>query len=88
MAHVVGPQCEVFIEQSIRVALGILPGSRTIQRLVDDHIEIHFFQPLHRRSLKGALRPILSRITRAAELDDADEAWASACNAREVRRGQ
>ena len=46
------------------------------------------FPAPHSRSFKGALRPFLSRIPRAAELDDSDEAWTSASKEREVRRGQ
>ena len=86
MANVVGPKGQVVIEQSIRAALGVRPGARTIQRLVGDHVEIRFLPPPHTRSLKGALRPFISRMPPAAELDDTDAAWTSAANDREDRR--
>jgi hypothetical protein len=77
----------VVIEQSIRTALGVRPGARTIQRLVGDHVEIHFLPAPHSRSLKGALRPFITRGP-AADLDETDAAWKSAANEREYRRGE
>ena len=87
MTNVVGPKGQVVIEQGIRMALGVRPGARTIQRLVGDHVEIHFLPAPHTRSLKGALRPFITRRP-AADLDDTDAAWESAVTEREYRRGE
>ena len=59
-AHVVGKKGEVVIAKQIRDALGIAPGWTSIQRLVDDHVEIYFLPPDHRPSLKGCLAPYTS----------------------------
>ncbi len=56
MAHVVGEKGQVVIAHEIREKLGIRRGWRTVQRLVDDHVEIHFLPPPHDRSLRGGLK--------------------------------
>ncbi|MBI2941735.1 MAG: AbrB/MazE/SpoVT family DNA-binding domain-containing protein [Chloroflexi bacterium] len=53
MAHRVGPKGQVVIAKEIRDRLGVRPGWLAIQRLVDDHVEVYFVPPEHRRSLKG-----------------------------------
>jgi hypothetical protein len=88
MANVVGPKGQVVIEQSIRTALGVRPGARTVQRLVGDHVEIHFLPAPHTRSLKGVLKPFLTRIPQATELDDTEAAWTSAAKEREDPHGE
>jgi bifunctional DNA-binding transcriptional regulator/antitoxin component of YhaV-PrlF toxin-antitoxin module len=80
--HVVGQKGQVVIEKQIREKLGAEPGWLTIQRLVDDHVEIYFVPPEHNRSLLGILwrpdMPILS----ADEMHDAEEAaWAAVVKA-------
>ena len=55
MANVVGTKGQVVINKEIRQKLGIGPGWLSLQRLVDDHVEIYFVMPEHRRSLKGSL---------------------------------
>jgi AbrB family looped-hinge helix DNA binding protein len=57
MAAKVGTKGQVVIEKAIRDRLGIEPGWIALQRLVDDHIEIHFIPPEHNRSLAGCLAP-------------------------------
>ena len=47
------------IAKDIRDSLGIAPGWISLQRLVDDHVEIHFLPPDHRESLKGSLAPFV-----------------------------
>ena len=57
MMHKVGPKGQVVIAKEIRDQLGVKPGCLVIQRLVDDHVEIHFVPPPQRRSLRGVLTP-------------------------------
>ena len=84
VAHVVGQNGQVVIAKEIRDALGIEPGWVALQRVVDDHVEIRFFPPDHRESLKGTLAPYLTRhIPSSAEFADAKErAWRSAAHDR------
>ena len=56
MVSVVGSKGQIVITKQIRDQLGIVPGCRVSQRLVDDHVEIYFMGPEHDRSLKGVLR--------------------------------
>lgn len=42
MPYLVGPKGQVVIAKEIRERLGIRPGWRVIQRLVDDHVELYF----------------------------------------------
>jgi AbrB family looped-hinge helix DNA binding protein len=55
VAYVVGPKGQVVIAKEIRKRLGVEPGWMALQRLVDDHVELYFLPPEHRRSLKGSL---------------------------------
>ena len=55
MANKVGTKGQVVIDKQIRDRLGIGPGWMALQRLVDDHVEIHFVGPEHNRSLMGSL---------------------------------
>jgi hypothetical protein len=73
------------IEKGIRDRLGVQPGWKAVQHLVDGHVEIHFVPPEHARSLAGRLsryaRPELATddalaVARAA-------AWADAARRRE-----
>lgn len=61
MSYLVGPKGQIVIDQRIRKALGIKPGTQTIQRMVDDHVEIRFLPAEHNRSLKGVLRDFVTR---------------------------
>ena len=75
MAHVVGPKGQIVIAKEIRERLCVAPGWLTIQRLVDDHVEVYFLPPEHNRSLKGSLSGHLKvRIPPGAEWDKAREA--------------
>jgi AbrB family looped-hinge helix DNA binding protein len=55
MSRSVGPKGQVVIEKEIRDRLGVEPGWRALQVLVDDHVEIYFLPPEHRRSIAGCL---------------------------------
>ena len=55
MAYSVGSKGQVVIAKEIRDRLGVEPGWLALQTLVDDHVEIYFLPPEHRKSLKGSL---------------------------------
>ena len=83
MPHVVGHKGQVVIAKEIRDLLGIAPGWVALQRVVDDHVEIRFFPPDHRESLKGTLAPYITRHIASEELADAKEqAWQRAAQRR------
>ena len=84
MNYKVGLKGQVVIAKEIREQLGVQPGWGTVQEVVDDHVEVYFLQPEHRRSLLGVLRPYLQRSLPTEEaLDQARaEAWADAQNDR------
>jgi len=65
------------IEKELRDQLGIGPGWTTIQEVVDDHLEVRFIPPPHRRSLFGVLAPYTAqRFPTEEELQQAiEEAW-------------
>jgi hypothetical protein len=75
------------IRKEIRDRLGLGPGWKAMQRIVDDHVELHFIPPSHNRSLGGILKPFidpdLAPLT-DDELDDAIElAVGEACRQEE-----
>lgn len=51
----VGTKWQVVIEKDVREKLQVQPGSRTIQRVVGDKVEIAFIPPPHKKSLRGIL---------------------------------
>ena len=53
----VGNNGQVVIAKPIRDSLGLAPGWISIQRLVDDHVELYFLPPDSPESLKGCLAP-------------------------------
>jgi bifunctional DNA-binding transcriptional regulator/antitoxin component of YhaV-PrlF toxin-antitoxin module len=79
MANMVGEKGQVVIEKPLREALGVQPGSVTVQTLVDDHVEIRFYPPEHNRSLRGILSKYVKRHLSTEEFREAREkAWAEA----------
>lgn len=84
MAHVVGPKGQVVIAKEIRDRLGVEPGWLALQRLVNDHVEVYFLPPGHRKSLKGSLAEYAKvRIAPGQEWDRArDTAWRKAATER------
>ena len=77
MANVVGSKGQVVITKEIREQLGVKPGWLALQRVVDDHVEIHFVRPKHKESLRGSLAPFIkARIGSGPEWDKARQtAW-------------
>ncbi len=79
MAHVVGEKGQVVIEKPIRETLGIQPGFVAVQSVVGDHVEIRFYPPEHRRSLRGRLESFAKRSVPEQQWAQArEEAWAAA----------
>ena len=79
MANLVGNKGQVVIEKPLREALGVQPGSVTIQTLVDDHVEIRFYPPEHNRSLRGILERYAKGDVSPEDWNEARErAWAEA----------
>jgi AbrB family looped-hinge helix DNA binding protein len=56
MSNRVGTKGQVVIEKDLRDQLGIKPGARTFQRVVDGKLEISFE---HNESFAGVLRPFI-----------------------------
>ena len=85
MSYQVGTKGQVVIAKKLRDQLGIKPGWLATQVVVDDHVEIYFAPPSHRRSLKGCLREYAARAGIHAG-QDWDEvrgaAWTSAVRSR------
>ena len=80
MAYRVGLKGQVVIAKEIRDRLGVEPGWLALQRLVDDHVEVYFLPPEHRKSLKGSLAGYLkAHIPHGQKWDKArDIAWKKA----------
>jgi len=55
MLTTVGQKGQIVIEKTIREALGLQPGYVAVQKLAGDHVEIYFYPPEHRQSLRGML---------------------------------
>ena len=84
MVHIVGTKGQVVIAKEIRDRLGIEPGWVALQWLVDDHVEIYFLPPAHRKSLKGSLSEyIKERVASGHQWDTVREAaWKKAAEER------
>jgi AbrB family looped-hinge helix DNA binding protein len=79
MAHLVGEKGQVVIEKPIRETLGIQPGYVAVQAVVGDHVEIRFYPPEHRRSLRGSLESFAKRSVSEEQWPEArEEAWGAA----------
>ena len=84
MATIVGPKGQIVITKEIRDRLGVKPGWLTVQRVVDDHVEVYFVPPEHSDSLKGCLADyVAAGVSSSPEWDDARaEAWSNASGER------
>lgn len=60
------------IERQARKALGVAPGWRAVQTVVDDHLEVRFLPPEHDESLAGSLHAYAG--AKAADLAQAKQA--------------
>ena len=79
MAYVVGPKGQVVIDKAIRDHLGVRPGWLALEKLVDDHLEVYFVPPEHRRSLKGSLAKFCSSPPPSEDWEHVREAaWVAA----------
>jgi AbrB family looped-hinge helix DNA binding protein len=74
MANRVGTKGQIVIEKAIRDQLGIQPGWKAYQQVVDGRLEISFRAPDHRESLAGVLSKYVKRSVSAEEWHDAKEA--------------
>ena len=84
MVSVVGSKGQIVITKQIRDQLGIVPGCRVSQRLVDDHVEIYFMSPEHNRSLKGILRQYINPSSEREDdwADVRERAWVETARER------
>ena len=84
MPHLVGPKGQVVIAKELRDRLGVQPGWLALQRLVEDHVEVYFLPPEHRKSLKGSLaRHIKTHVGPGEEWDKARAtAWSRVAEER------
>lgn len=89
MAYMIGTKGQVVIAKEIRDQLGVEPGWIALQRLAGDHIEVYFFPPEHRKSLKGSLAVhVKVRVGTGREWEKAREiAWRKAAKKKKWRRG-
>ncbi len=55
MLTTVGQKGQIVIEKAIRDRLGLQPGYVAVQKLVGDHVEVFFYPPEHKQSLRGIL---------------------------------
>ena len=70
MANIVGSKGQLVIDKEIRDRLGIKPGYRAVQLVVDDHVELHFIPPEHNQSLLGILAPYTT-----GPIPESDDDW-------------
>jgi AbrB family looped-hinge helix DNA binding protein len=67
MLTTVGQKGQIVIEKTIRDALGLQPGYVAVQKLAGNHVEIYFYPPEHRQSLRGMLANKVKKPASTAE---------------------
>ncbi len=78
MLTTVGQKGQIVIEKTIREALGLQPGYVAVQKLADDHVEIYFYPPEHRQSLRGMLADKITKPVPTVEWSTLrEQAWAA-----------
>ena len=53
--YTIGPRGQVLLSREVREKLNIVPGTRAIQMVVGDHVELHFVRPKKAPSPHGFL---------------------------------
>ena len=67
----IGAKGQLVIQKEVRDQLGIKPGWKAVQILVDGHLEVHFIPPVSIEQLAGSLKPYIRRRPQP----DTDEEW-------------
>lgn len=83
----VGTKYQVVIDRRARETLGVVPGWKAVQCVVNGHLEMRFLPPEHNRSLAGSL----SEFGRTSPLEPAEQeehAWAAHVDQRWGRQGR
>ena len=89
MAEVVGQKGQGVISRGIRARLGVGPGWRAVQSVVDGHLEIHCIPPEHNRSLLGSLAPYTDVVVQPGEewRKAKEKAWEAAASEKMEKLG-
>lgn len=56
MANVVGERFQITIDKQIRQRLGIKPGDRAVEHVIDGRLVVDFIPAPHRESLRGIFK--------------------------------
>lgn len=56
MANVVGERFQITIDKRVRRELGIKPGDRAVEHVIDGRLVVDFIPAVHRESLRGIFR--------------------------------
>lgn len=79
MANVVGERFQITIDKRVRRELGIKPGDRAVEHVIDGRLVVDFIPAVHRESLRGIFkRPGQPVITDWQGLRDRAWGWRSA----------
>lgn len=76
MANVVGERFQITIDKQIRRQLGIKPGDRAVEHVIDGRLVVDFIPAVHRESLRGIFkRPGQPVVTDWQDLRDRAWGW-------------
>ena len=88
MLTTVGQKGQIVIEKAIRDKLGLQPGYVAVQKLAGDHVEIFFYPPEHKQSLRGILASkTTKRVSREEWARLRENAWSEAAANAEQNSG-